>query len=931
MCGFVSAQTGVGVITGKVTDSQTGESLPGASVTVEGLQSGAATDLNGTYILRNVPAGHVKIRVAYMGFEPKTLEADVQSNGTAVVNFAIKASVKLLKEVTVGGTLEGQQRALNQQRSADNIKNVISADLIGRFPDLNVAEALQRVPGINIQRDKGEGSTVALRGTPPNFTTVEINGEQLPSVQQSGTRNEALDLIPADQLASIEITKAATPDMDGDAIGGVVNLKTPTAKNTRLNFRAESGLGYSDISGQLNGIGKIRADKRFFATDKVSSGRLGVMVSGSYFSNNNAEDRIDATWQGFASPIGTSGDTKIMPSMYAFRKTDNIRKRMGITGTLDYKFNEKSQLIFNYMYNNRDDSDDQNRLRYDFDRSGSVWTSQSTINAARIRRDVNLWDETKQNHSFNLQGFHTLNRWQLDWGAYYTKSKRDFTSTRGDFAFDGINLKSDTELGPYAMYPVFTAADASQDVNNPLLLNDFRRYEEDAETTKANNFVWKTDITRYFNFAGKYQAYFKFGGKLRSQNNDKFRDNRVLRFYDPNHVLNNAEAFTRIIKTEQPANFLYRHYNYGPRIDRDKFLTYMDDNRFLLTEADDAWDSKRLSLNDTYYTSEDIYAGYAMTRIQFNKLMFLGGVRVEYNDVNYRAFDVVRKGTDVQGNPIKGGTDYTYVLPNIHLKYSLSKLSNLRFSALLNYARPNFVDIVPYINYDADALTLSIGNPDLKPAKALNLDLMYEHYFNNVGIISVGGFYKNIDQFQFQRITPSLSEDYPGYPNTKGFAFSQAQNGENAIVAGLEVNLYRNLSFLPGFLKWFGVNLNYTYAYSDAFTQDRTNISLPGQAKHTLNAALSYDYKAFSIKASVNYNGSFVNSLASQAQDDIVQDDRLQLDMNASYIYKKHWRIFAEFVNLTNSPSIRYQGEKDRISRIAYFGYNCRTGIGYSF
>ncbi|RZK39785.1 MAG: TonB-dependent receptor [Pedobacter sp.] len=926
----VNAQTQTGVVTGKIVDAVTNEALPGASVNIEGKQGNAVTDINGIYTLRNVPIGSIKLQIAYIGYETSIKKLNVEINKTSVSNISLKASKNLLSEVRILGTLEGQQRALNQQRSADNIKNIISSDLIGRFPDLNVAEALQRVPGVNIQRDKGEGSTVALRGTPQNFTTVQINGEQLPSVQQSGARNESLDLIPADQLAAIEITKAATPDMDGDAIGGVVNLKTPTAKNTKLNLRAETGLGYNDISGGLNGIGKFRIDKRFFANDKVAAGKLGVMLSGSYFSNNNAEDRLDATWESIERVIG-SGERKLMPANFALRKTDNRRERIGLTGTLDYRFDEKSHLIFNYMYNRRNDADDQNRLRYDFDRGSSTWATLNTVNNARIRRDINVWDEDKENHSFNLQGFHTLNKWQIDWGGYYTRSKRDFTSTRGDFSFDGINLRADSENGPYDRFPTYSAVNPAQDVNNPLLLNDFRRYEEDAETTEATNIVAKTDLTKYFNLAGKHQGYLKFGGKFRTQTNKKARNNRVLNFNDPNNVLNNSEAFVRIIKNKQPANFLYRNYNYGPRVDRTKFLDYIDDNRFLLSEADNAWDSRRLSLNDTYNASEDVYSAYAMTRIQFGKLMVLGGLRLEHNNVNYDAFDVVRRGTDVIGTPIKGGTDYTFVLPNLHLKYSLSKLSNLRFSALINYARPNFVDIVPFTNYDADALTLFIGNPELQPARALNLDAMYEYYFDNVGIFSVGAFYKNIDKFQFQRITPRLLEDYPGFPNTQGFAFRQSQNGENATVAGLEVNIYRNLNFLPGFLKWFGVNLNYTYAYSDAFTQDRTNISLPGQAKHTINGAINYDYKGFSIRGSANYNGAFTNSLASNAQDDIVQDNRLQIDVNTSYIYKKHWRIFAEFININNAPSIRYQGERNRTSRIAYFGSGARAGLGYTF
>src|SRR5690606_19440723 len=136
--------------------------------------------------------------------------------------------------------------------------------------------------------------------------------------------------------------------------------------------------------------------------------------------------RLDMTWNPLASPIASLDRDEFMPAMQSLRKTDNKRERMGLTGTVDYKFNANSQLVFNYMFNQRNDSDDQNRFRYDFDRPNVRWQTLSELTGARVRRDVNLWDEDKSNHSFNLQGFHTLNSWQLDWGGYYTMSKRKF-------------------------------------------------------------------------------------------------------------------------------------------------------------------------------------------------------------------------------------------------------------------------------------------------------------------------------------------------------------------------------------------------------------------------------------------------------------------------------------------------------------------------
>jgi len=140
-----------------------------------------------------------------MGYESYEAEIEVISKTTITHNINVVNDITTLGEIVIKGSLEGQEKALNQQRTSDNIKNIVSSDLIGRFPDLNIAEALQRVPGITISRRKGEGSTVQIRGTPANFTTVSINGEQIPSVEQDGLRNESLDLIPADMIGSMEI------------------------------------------------------------------------------------------------------------------------------------------------------------------------------------------------------------------------------------------------------------------------------------------------------------------------------------------------------------------------------------------------------------------------------------------------------------------------------------------------------------------------------------------------------------------------------------------------------------------------------------------------------------------------------------------------------------------------------------------------------
>lgn len=913
-------------ISGRIIDESTNEPLPGVTVYDAVSFNGTSTDMEGNFRLGNLKKGETTLTLSYLGYETQRKVVNMPADSNKEMTFRLKPSNIDLGEVVVTGSFEGQQRAINQQRTAYSIKNVVSADLIGKFPDKNVAEALQRLPGINISRDKGEGSFVSIRGTPQHFTNISINGEQLASVQQSGTRAEGLDLIPADQLGSIEVTKTLTSDMDGDAIGGNINLRTPTARSTKSQLKGDLGAGFNDLSGKLNFIGKAQISRRYFANDENQNGRFGILLSGSYYSNNNSEDRMDATWSGVKKTVQMVNEDLIMPENYQFRKTENKRTRIGTTATIDYKV-KSHEVVFNYMYNYREDDDLRNRMRFDLDRSTSIWISHDSLTGGRVRRDISLWNEVKKNHNFNLEGNHNLDGWLFDWGVFYTASCRDYTSTRGDFSRDNITIVAGNDRGIMDEVPQLRP-ERPHNIKNPLLLNDFRRYEEDMEYTKASNMVGKFNLSRDY-MLGKYSGNIKIGAKARKVTNDKFRNNRVFGFFDPNHVINLEESFANVASDKEPIRFLNGRYEFGPRIDGDKFRNYIETYRRLLVEGDDSWDAERLSKNDTYKAEENVNASYVMTRIQFKKTLVIAGLRYEYNDVKYDAFDVKRTGTTVIATPISGRTNYGFLLPNLQLKHNLKELTNLRMAYTQSYAKPNFVDIVPFVNYDADAARLFIGNPDLKPSLSNNVDVMFEKYNASGGVISLGGFYKHISQFQFSRIVPSLLEDYPGYPQTAGFEFRQEQNGERAIVYGLEFNLMRKLDFLPGILNGFSAYLNYTYTESKANTQDRTDMRLPGQALHTANASLSWDYKGFSCKGSLNYNGEYIYSVASSQNDDIIQGDRFQLDVNISQQINKRISIYAELVNLTNAPYIRYQGNSNQISRIAYFGWSSRFGITF--
>ena len=238
---------GSGVVEGRVVDAATGEPLPGAQVLVTGSAAETSTDRDGRFRLSAVPAGDRTVVVTYLGRQDATVEARVVAGATQRLDIQMKM-VAFEESVSVPGQLilDAQERALNQQKTAPNITNVVSADQIGSFPDRNAAETTQRIPGVSITKDQGEGRYVNIRGTEPRLNSMMIDGQRIPSPDPL-IRQVAVDVVPSELLQSIEVSKALTPDMDADSIGGSVNLVMKQAPEKLRLFGAVGG-GYNELS-----------------------------------------------------------------------------------------------------------------------------------------------------------------------------------------------------------------------------------------------------------------------------------------------------------------------------------------------------------------------------------------------------------------------------------------------------------------------------------------------------------------------------------------------------------------------------------------------------------------------------------------------------------------------------------------------------------
>ena len=261
-----------GAIHGRVIDNEK-QTLPGASIFIEDLKTGVISDINGFYTLPNLKPGTYTIKVTYVGYAPREMKMTVSGGKTLEKDIVMNEGVEL-QQVEVKGAFQGQRKAVNMQKNGMGVTNVVSADQVGKFPDSNIGDALKRINGINVQYDMGEARFGQVRGTSADLTSVTVNGNRIPSAE-GDTRNVQLDLIPADMVQTIEVSKVVTSDMDGDAIGGAINLVTKNTPYKRvLNATAGSGYNWVADKMQLN-LGLTYGDRYF-------DDKLGVMLAASY-------------------------------------------------------------------------------------------------------------------------------------------------------------------------------------------------------------------------------------------------------------------------------------------------------------------------------------------------------------------------------------------------------------------------------------------------------------------------------------------------------------------------------------------------------------------------------------------------------------------------------------------------------------------------
>jgi TonB-dependent receptor len=911
------AQTGN--IQGKITDDL-GLVMPGAAVFLNTTPiSGTVSDNAGKFNFFSIAAGSYSLSVRYLGYEEKKVELTVEEGETITLNISISETSVLGDEVLIlGDRLRGQAKALSQQKNNANITNIVAADQIGKFPDANIGDAMKRIPGITMQNDQGEARNIIIRGMAPQLNSVMINGERVPSAE-GDNRNVQMDLIPADMVQAIEVNKAVLPSMDADAIGGAVNLvtrKTPSA--LRLSGTIGSGLNFLSKKPIWNGS--------LILGNRILNDKLGIILSGSYNNHNFGSDNFEGVWAETNNP-----QYPAVLSGYDLRKYDVQRIRRSASLSLDYELAKGHNVYFNSMYNWRDDW--ENRYRFRVDRldtpinnnrftkiSDGVLELQGRVaiqTKGGIENDRNKGTrlEDQRVANYTLSGDHLFNNLKMTWSGTYATAEEDRPNERY------ITHRSNKTV-------IVDTRDPSKYVVNLKTISDeltlgLNEIYESNNNTKERDINGRLDFE--LPFAGK-NGKFQFGARYRGKNKER---NDTYDVYEPiNNLGAEGNTLGSLPFSVQNERIFLNGEKYVPgRFVNKEFLGGLDFGNSSLFEKEDAIGEY---ITNNYTASENITSGYLMADYKLSdKLLAIIGFRIENTGINYSGFEFDEDNEEAK--PTEETTQsYTNLLPGAHLKYNFSENSILRFAWTNTIARPAYFDLVPFVAFSPDNMSVVRGNPNLKATTAMNFDLMFENYFKSIGLVSAGTFYKDLSNFIYNRTDLNVND--PKYGQL--VSLSQPQNGGTADVYGFEFAIQRQLDFLPGALKGLGIYFNYTRTESSTTgiqERENDNLRLTGTAKNMLNASLSYENKKLVVRTSLNYASDYIDEIGGSSFNDLFYDKQTFVDVNASYAITPKWRLYFEANNLTNQPLRYYQGISERTFQEEFYNVRINAGLKFDF
>ncbi len=830
------AQTGKGAVSGRVVDSA-GAVLPGARVDLQPRGASAVTSGQGEFSITDLPAGQYSVTVQYVGFGTYSGAVTVVAGQAARLDISLEVGVNN-EVITVSGARErGEVEAINREETADNIVQVLPADVITSLPNTNIADAVGRLPSVSLERDEGEGKYIQIRGTEPRLSNVTVDGIHLPSPES--VRNVKLDVIPADLVDSVEISKTLSANQDADAIGGSVNLVTKTP--TDRPYLTVLGMGgYTPIT-------RGRYQDQFDGTFGQRLGeqkRFGVLFGGGYDYNARGINDLEPAYTDPPPAVPNTEDLR----NYRYNRT-----RYGFDGMLDYKLSDMSSVYLRGLFSR-------------FNDYGQDWIYSPTVNAfvsgpsdpnntcgitsssgVQGCGGVGFTDVYRQpaERIFSVQAGarHPIRTMLVTYEVALSQAKYEGGFPRA--SFDGPGASDNTVA-------------FGVDTTNPFIpkfpvLNGVNIYDPTQYTlsglSNQNQSIFERDVVGDISLNKQYMAGSHSGGLEVGFKGWDARKSSIDNEYG--FGANSSLPMSSFLSSYTDPNYYFGQFKFGPTTDYKKVLAYFNANP---GQFNGGYDPVR-SLPNNFNLSERIWAGYVMNTLSFGKFRLQTGVRIEATQ-DSMVGNVVT--LDTSGNfasvlPTTGKNSYTDVFPSIQAQYRFGSDTVLRAAYGMGIARANFGDLAPFITDDpTSSVPISAGNPNLKPTHAQNFDLLLEHYIKPVGLIQIGGFYKYLTDPIYNVTTTLTSGPYSGLDQNAPI------NGPKAHISGIEMSWQQPLRFLPGALNGMGVRANYSYTTSRANFPagfGRTDHpTLQRTAPNNWNFDATYDKKGVSARMGLTHN-----------------------------------------------------------------------------
>ena len=843
----------------------------------------------------------------------------VINTNAAVDTSAIKRNpedqIQVLSPITVTEqrTIEGE--ALAEQHSASNIINVITSSDISKNPDVNVAEALRRIPGITLWTDTGEGRFIAIRGLDSDLNSTTFSGIRLlptnPATIFGGGRAVALDVIPSGVVGSMVVTKTNKPEQDAEALGGTVDISPRTIPVGKDNFgELRLGSGYEKLrhtpiidftaSGgvkfNLDGSNSSSKPFSFVGTVSFYTDARGINDVEPGINNNDNNDRSLAGYDqryysyhrfrhGFGGELGYQPDTNnryflsVFNTGYTEKKLDNI-----LTTNFDDNFVTKDNKIFT-----------------------------DTLSDGAFQKTLANHQEKLSEEIMIFTGENKFGDTLVDYkAAHIVGTYNVFKDVSTSFNSIGSGTVVYDNSGSYPKILSETAPDKSIASNYT-----FGGYRSSLPYNQTKEDTYQVNVTAPLNFISNAKETIKFGLSDR----EKHYNAEATYLTGPVNKVTNISMASYV--TGSNIIFYHGFYNNGQNLSSSLTDALIAQGGIVATAK-----NKLKSLNAHASDKETVAAGYLQYDVQLNKFDLLLGLRDENTKGSYQG-NVITNGVFTGTATHSASKDYLF--PAISLKYDIARDTDIRLSRSTTIGRPGFNQISANTQVDTSGKAVTSGNPDLKSTQAASYDLVFEHYIGKNGMITAGLFYKDLSNYIVSDVLYLKSTDPRlagyGFTGNTPIAYQTYSNVGNSYAQGFELAAEIHFTTLPGVLSGLGASANMTYVDSKFTIRPGETHSLPSTAKNTYNASLFYTYKPVEVRLSYSHVDRYISGIGSDFTQDTYTDPMNWLDLSIQYNFSKKLGVYFNVKNINDQPLKYTQGTTYRTIQREYYGQTYQIGV----